>query len=127
MRTGPSQTALGPGELLKSISVPPPAEGTGVAYLRLSARSRVDLSAVSVAAGVRMEGGACVEARIALGAVGPTPLLAFAAAGMLEGQKLSSDLLEEVGRKAAEEAKPVTDVRATAPYRREMVYVLTKR
>jgi CO/xanthine dehydrogenase FAD-binding subunit len=65
--------------------------------------------------------------RIVLGAVAPTPMRAKRAEALLEGQILSEELAEKVGAIAAEEAKPISDVRSSADYRRAMVGAMTKR
>jgi carbon-monoxide dehydrogenase medium subunit len=84
---------------------------------------------VGVAALVTLEGkgGLCKEARIALGAVAPTPLRAKKAEGVITGKKIENGLIEEAAQIASEEARPITDVRGSAPYRTDIVRVLTKR
>ncbi|HEY3360191.1 MAG TPA: xanthine dehydrogenase family protein subunit M [Polyangia bacterium] len=124
---GPGATVLRPDELVVSVQVPPPPPRTGVAYQCLSERSHVDVSAVSVAALVTRDGPRCRAARIVLGAVGPTPLRAARAEELLAGQELSEALLREAGAAAAAAARPLSDVRASADYRRRMVAVLTRR
>jgi carbon-monoxide dehydrogenase medium subunit len=62
-----------------------------------------------------------------LGAVAPTPVRAKRAEAALEGQTLSEALAERVGAIAADESRPISDVRSTAEYRRAMVGVMTKR
>ena len=69
----------------------------------------------------------CTGVRIVLGAVAPTPIRAKRAEAALEGQVLSEALAEKVGHIAAEEAKPISDVRSSADYRRAMVGTMTKR
>lgn len=124
---GPSKTALAPDELLVRIHVPPPPKGTGTAYRCISARSKVDVSSVSVAAHVACEDGTIREARIVLGAVGPTPLRATKAEELLAGRKLTDELLAAAGDAAAAASRPISDVRASASWRRRMVGVLAKR
>jgi aerobic carbon-monoxide dehydrogenase medium subunit len=69
----------------------------------------------------------CADVRIVLGAVAPTPIRAKKAEAALEGQVLSEELAEKVGAIAAEEARPISDVRSSADYRRAMVGAMTKR
>jgi len=124
---GPRLTALEPDEILTAIQVPVPPPYSGASYQHLSARGRVDISAVCVGAMTVFEGSTCREIRIALGAVGPKPLRALEAENLLKGQSWTADMIDAAGRKAAEEARPISDVRASAEYRRQMVDVLTRR
>lgn len=126
--TGPGATVLKAGEILTEIHVPNQPAHTGGAYLRLT-RLSIDLAVVGVAALVTLEGkgGLCKEARIALGAVAPTPLRAKKAEGVITGKKIEDSLIEEAARIASAEARPITDVRGSAPYRTDIVRVLTKR
>jgi carbon-monoxide dehydrogenase medium subunit len=71
--------------------------------------------------------GVCSKARIALGAVAPIVMRATAAETLLEGQQLTAALVDEAGRKAAEECSPIDDIRASADYRRHTVHMLTRR
>jgi CO/xanthine dehydrogenase FAD-binding subunit len=124
---GPGQTALAHDELLVRIHVPPPPPDTGFAFAKLPARTHVDVSAVNVGVMVARKGAACCEARIVLGAVGPTPLRAHQAEERLVGATLGAKLLEEVGQLAASATKPIDDVRSSATYRRAMAAVLVRR
>lgn len=124
---GPAKTVLAPEEVLVCVSVPPPRPNSGYAYRNVQARAHVDVSAASVGAGVTAEQGRCAEVRIFLGAVGPTPLRAVAAEAHLRGRVLDSALLRQAGEIAAGECRPITDVRASASYRRRAVAVLTRR
>jgi carbon-monoxide dehydrogenase medium subunit len=127
--TGPRQTVLQPDELLVSLQVPAPADRTGGAYLKLKTRPALDIAIVGVAATVKLEPGDGVVqwARIALGAVAPTALRVPEAEALLAGQALEPELLEKVGRAAAAACRPISDLRASAEYRREMVAVLARR
>lgn len=124
---GPGQTALAPGEILMSIQVPLPPAGAGFAFRSISARSNVDMSAVSVGVMIRTDGDRIADSRIVLGAVGPTPLRASSAESILRGKASSDVLAKDAGQAAASEAKPISDVRASARWRRRMVGVLTTR
>jgi aerobic carbon-monoxide dehydrogenase medium subunit len=124
---GPGLTFLRPGEIVKAVFVPLPPAHTGTCYQSLSERGKVDIAAVGAAARVVLEGERCVDARIALGAVAPTPMRAFGAEKMLMERTWSLDQVEKAALRASREAKPITDMRATAAYRKKMVQVLTKR
>jgi CO/xanthine dehydrogenase FAD-binding subunit len=130
--TAPGQTVLKPGELLKAVTVPPAPAGSFGKYLK-AFRSAMDLATVGVAALVVFAPGAAPEAtvvrdaRLVLGAVAPTPMRAREAERMLTGQRLDEELIARASRKAAEEARPITDVRAPAEYRTTLVEVLSRR
>jgi carbon-monoxide dehydrogenase medium subunit len=118
---------LEPGEILTAIQVPPPPPHSGAAYQQVSARGKVDICAASVGAAVVFAGETCQEVRIFLGAVGPTPLRALETESLVRGKSFTEELLGQAGAQAAAEARPITDVRASADYRRQMVGVLTRR
>jgi carbon-monoxide dehydrogenase medium subunit len=127
--TGVRRTALEPDELLVEIRVPAPAQRSSSHYIKLKEREKMDIAFVGVASVVELEPGDGVvkDARIALGAVAPTVIRAGDAEAQLRGKQLSDEVLAEAGRLAAAAAKPISDVRASAEYRREMVDVLTRR
>lgn len=122
---GPGHTALETGEILTAIHVPLPSGGAS--YQHISARGKVDISAVCVGAMVLMDNDICRETRIFLGAVGPTPLRAEKTEDLIRGKKLTEEMIQKAGVQAARESKPITDVRASAEYRNKMVAVLTRR
>jgi carbon-monoxide dehydrogenase medium subunit len=123
---GPGKTALQDNELVAEIHLPAPQPHTGAAFFRRT-RTAMDIAVVCGAAMLQLSNGTCQNVRIALGAVGPTPLRATRAEAALRGQTLSDQVVEDASRIAAEEARPIDDVRSTAEYRREMVRVLTRR
>jgi CO/xanthine dehydrogenase FAD-binding subunit len=125
--TGPGQNVLKQGELVKSINVPVPPKGSGTSYQHISARGKVDISAVCVGAMLTMKGDICKDARIFLGAVAPTPMMAKNAQNILKGKKITEELLQTAGIEASKECKPITDMRASKEYRTLMVAVLTGR
>jgi aerobic carbon-monoxide dehydrogenase medium subunit len=123
---GPGKTALQDNELVAEIILPAPQPHTGAAFFRRT-RTAMDIAVVCGAAMLQLTNGTCENARIALGAVGPTPLRATRAEAVLRGQALTDQVIAEASRIASEEARPIDDVRSTAEYRREMVRVLTQR
>jgi aerobic carbon-monoxide dehydrogenase medium subunit len=126
---GPGKTVLTNGEILTEIHVPKAAPRSGCAYLKLSPRRAMDLAVVGVAAMVELDKAKsiCLEARIALGAVGLTAVRARNAEAVLKGSRLSDTLVEKAGHAASLECDPITDIRASEMYRREMVRVMVKR
>lgn len=126
--TAPGQTSLAPGELVVDFVLPAPAPRTGSAYLRMIPRSEMDIAIVGVGVCLSLdEGGTCRAARVALGAVAPTPLLVEEAAAALIGTSLSDSALEAAGAAATAAADPIDDKRGTVAYRRQVAGVLTRR
>jgi len=119
---GPGKTGLAPGELVTEIVVPPPPPRTGKVYIKHGRRKAMELATVGVA--VSLSG---TDIRIVLGAVAPTPIRARRAEQMLRGKTLNDELLEQAAEAAASESRPISNVRASAAYRRDMVVVLTRR
>jgi len=124
---GPGQTVIEKGEILTTVNVPVPPAGSGTSYQHISARGKVDISAVGVGAMLIMNGDICEDARIFLGAVAATPMMAVNAQDVLKGKNITEELLQTAGLEASKECKPITDMRATAEYRKLMVAVLTGR
>jgi CO/xanthine dehydrogenase FAD-binding subunit len=125
--TGPNETVLTDEEILQEIHVANlPAHSRG-AYVKLTPRRSMDLALVGVAAVVVAEDGICNDIRIALGAVAPTPMRARRAEDIVRGQSLSDEVIERAAQIAAEECHPISDHRASAQYRCDMVEALTKR
>ncbi len=126
--TGPGKNVLETGEIITAIQLPAPGPASGSAYIRLSARSKVDICAVGVAGYVALDAqGKLADCRLALAAVAPTPLRCQEAEAMLTGQTPGDDLLERAAQSAAQACSPIDDMRASAAYRRQMVQVLARR
>ncbi len=124
---GPRRTALEPGEIMAEIVVPL-QDGFKARFVRLGRRKALTLAIVNVAAGVSVRnGGDIAQARIALGAVAPTPIRAHKAEQVLQGQKITPELLAEAAHLAATETSPISDLRASADYRRKISVVLVRR
>ncbi|MCG6908883.1 MAG: xanthine dehydrogenase family protein subunit M [Deltaproteobacteria bacterium] len=124
---GPGITALKPAEIVTAVTVPPPPPASGAAYVHLSARGKVDCSAVCVGTQVVMQGLKVKDARVFVGACAPVPIRAPKAERAVIDTTFSERKAEKAGESAAREAAPITDVRATRDYRNQMVAVLTKR
>jgi len=126
--TGPRKTLLN-GALLVEIAIPALSRGlrTGWSYQKLG-RIETDIAVVNVAAGLCLDrAGRCAWARIALGAVGPTPMRAHKAEALLAGQMLTQESVDRVGDTVMQQVRPIDDLRASAEYRREMSRVLVRR
>ncbi|HEY3302377.1 MAG TPA: xanthine dehydrogenase family protein subunit M [Candidatus Binatia bacterium] len=126
---GPGQTVMAAEEILTSIIIPPVSPSLVGEYIKFSPREMMDLAYVGVAVALVLNGGQkrCAKARISLCAVSPTPMRARRAEALLENQIMTEELAERAGAEAAAESKPISDVRSSADYRREMVRVNTKR
>jgi CO/xanthine dehydrogenase FAD-binding subunit len=124
---GPRLTVLQPGEILTEIIVPL-QERFRANFLRFGRRKALTLSIVSVAAGVTTNGKReIIDVRISLGAVAPTPMRAYKAEQLLQGRTASAELLEEAAAVAASETRPISDLRASAEYRRRLSALLVGR
>lgn len=126
--TAPGKTSLARGEFVSEFRLPPrPAHG-GDAYLRSIPRTEMDIAVVG--AGVSLvlgTDGTCTAARIALGAVGPTVVLAPEAAAVLTGSRFEDAALDRMAEAVRAACKPIDDKRGTASYRTAMAAVLVRR
>jgi carbon-monoxide dehydrogenase medium subunit len=122
------ETALEHNELLTEIQVPAIPPYTGVAYTKFNVIES-DLATVGVAVSITLGSGdgVCQDVRIALGASAPTPIRAKQAEAVLKRKKVTDNVLKEAGEIAATEAEPISDIYASAEYRRELIKVLVKR
>ncbi|MFQ5804281.1 MAG: FAD binding domain-containing protein [Candidatus Methylomirabilales bacterium] len=126
---GPQKTVLEADEMLAEIQVPVPPPRTGTSFLKLGRRKALTLAIVNAAALVSLgEDGRTLESvRIALGAVAPTPVRLKKVEHTLQGRTISESLIDEAATTAADETAPISDLRATAEYRRAISRVLVKR
>jgi carbon-monoxide dehydrogenase medium subunit len=125
---GPGRTALEPDEVVTHVQLDALEDGEGSCYQRFTVRRSMDLAFVGVAVRLRVDrdSGAITKASIALGAVGPTVQLVDAAAGQLLGQPLTPDAIAAAADAASRLCSPISDVRASADYRRHLVRVLVR-
>lgn len=126
---GPGQTVMSAEEILTEVTIPKTGPRLVGEYIKFSPREMMDLAYVGVAVAYNLgeKDKKCDGVRIVLGAVAPIPIRAKRAEAALEGQVLTEQLAEKIGAIAAEEAKPISDVRSSAEYRRAMVGAMTKR
>lgn len=127
--TGPGQTVLGHDEVMTEILIPPPPPSSAAVYIKHGIRKALDIAVVGVAVGITLgrDAARCERARVVLGAVAPTPMRARRAEAVLEGNVLEATLARAAGTTAAEEARPITDVRGSEYYRRRVVAALVER
>lgn len=119
------QTALGQGELVTEVFIPGLPNGNGSAFLNL-VRTKSDIAKVSVAVSLTAADNSCIDCRIVLGAVAPTPIRAKEAEETLKGKSLDSKAIEAAAQTAMKATKTITDLRSTAEYRRKMTSVLVR-
>ena len=125
--TGPGRTARAPNELLCAIRLPLPVPGFVGRFFKFGTRPALDISAISIAIGGVRSGRALTHVRVAYGAVAPVPLRARRTEAALEGAPLDAAAIDRVAATARDEVRPIDDVRASAWYRKELVFNMTKR
>jgi carbon-monoxide dehydrogenase medium subunit len=122
---GVNSTAMATDEVLTEIQIPSVPKGTGSAFLKIT-RVGADISKISCAVTVERKGEICKSCQIVLGAVAPVPLKLKKTNRIIVGKHVDSSLLDEVGHGVSDEIKPITDIRSTADYRRQVASVLFK-
>jgi carbon-monoxide dehydrogenase medium subunit len=125
--TGPSRTVLEPDELLVSLHIPPPRPGFGARYIRFIPRNEMDIAVAGAGVSVELENGVFKSARVALAAVGPTPIFVEAAGEALVGKPVNDESIAAAAQIASDTARPITDMRGTIEFRKHLCEVLTRR
>ncbi len=127
--TAPGQTVLNNGEFLVSLHIPPPQPGFGASYLRFIPRNEMDIAVVGAGASLTLAEDlrTITSARVALGAVAPTPLFIPEAGESLTGREATPQNIEAAARIAQSAARPISDMRGTAGQRRHLSFVLARR
>jgi len=123
----PNQTVLEKNEIIKEVIFPKPNAITKMDYLKFGLRNAMAISVVSLAISVQWENEECKKVRVALGAVAPKPMRAYGVEAILANQKITKELIEACGEKVTKEISPISDIRASAEYRRSMTQVLLRR
>ncbi|MGB9071841.1 MAG: FAD binding domain-containing protein [Terriglobales bacterium] len=124
---GDNYRKLQPNELVTRVFLPAASAGYRGAYRKLRVRGSIDYPLAGVAVALKRSNGHIADARIAITAVNPAPVLIKDAAKLLAGKSLTEELAETVGDLVARTAKPLTTSALTPEYRREMIRVFTKR
>ena len=122
---GPGKTVLSSKELLIEVQLPESKDGTGSAFLKV-VRVAADPAKLNVAVAIEREKDVCKDCRIALGSVAPKPFRTIEAEDILKGKRLTMDLIEKTSQRASEEIQPITDIRSTVEYRREVTKVIVR-
>ena len=124
---GPGETTLAPEEILIEVQIPLTKPTGSSCFIKLGRRNAFTLSIVAVATLVKVKNGIFDDIRIALGAVAPTPIRASKAEEHLTGKKTSKPVIDDGAKVVTSEVATISDVRASAEYRRDMSYILTNR
>ena len=125
---GPYETVMEQGEIVVGVEVPRPAPGSGGCHLKFTVGSPENKPVANVSALLTIDAssGRCTAARLVLGAVGATPVIAKSADGLV-GETPSADRFAEVAVLAAEETDPIEDLRGPVWYKRRIARVLVER
>lgn len=124
---GPNKTVLAKDEIITQISFLKPKDSAKGSYIKLGLRNSMAISVVSIAVMLEMKGKVCQKARIALGAVAPTPIRAYRVEKILEGKEINQEIIKECSALVKEEISPISDIRASAEYRELATSVLLRR
>jgi len=124
---GPNKTVLAEDEIITQITFSKPKNSAKCIYIKLGLRNSMAISVVSIAVMLEMEGKVCQKARVALGAVAPTPIRIFRVEKNLEGKEINQEFIQECSTIVKEEILPISDIRASAEYRKLATVVLFKR
>jgi carbon-monoxide dehydrogenase medium subunit len=127
--TGPGQTELGQGEMLTKIIIPTLKSNTGMAYIKQTTRQALEIAIVGIAGLIQLDNkkNKCISCRVVIGACAPTPLRIQSAEERLIGKKITEKILLQASIEASNTVQPITDIRGSDSYRREMVRVQCKR
>ncbi len=126
---GPGKTILKDSALLKKIIIPLMPRNSAGIYFKESPRRAMDLAVVGVSCLMTLDSDKkkCVDCRIALGAVAPTPIRAKKAERPMMNRQITEKQIAAAGETASGECSPISDVRGSAQFRREMVKVFVRK
>jgi carbon-monoxide dehydrogenase medium subunit len=125
----PGKNVLQHGEFLLGVKVPPRKPNFGAHYMRFIPRNEMDIAVVGAGVSVVLDDSIqkILSARIALGAVAPTPLFVEEAGTYLAGKEITQENIQEAAKIAQAAARPISDLRGTAEHRKHLCAVLTRR
>lgn len=121
------ESSIQVGEVLTELIIPLPSSRRRTVYLKYLPRTADDYPTVGVAATAQVEDGLCKEIRVALGAVAPTPIRAKVVEEVLEGREATPQMIRLAAESVADQVDPLTDIRGSAEYKRDMAVVFTRR
>lgn len=127
--TGNRRNLLEAGEIVSKFKIPEPEKKSACKYGYVGLRKAMEIDAVNMAVNIVLDadGETIKNVKLVMGSVSPRPLVSEMAPQLLKGQKLTGELIEKVGEAAQAEAKPISDVRASAEYRRDVVSALARK
>jgi CO/xanthine dehydrogenase FAD-binding subunit len=126
---GPGQTSLADDEILVKLTIALPAPHSGAKFLRFIPRNEMDIAVANVAVALELDeaGTTFKSARIAIGAVAPTPLFVEEAGAALTGNEVNDESIAAAALIAKDAARPIDDMRGTVAHRKQLIEVLTGR
>ncbi len=123
--TGPGKTSLEKGEIVTAVKMPAVPDNSSSAFMRI-ARVTLDIAKINCAAWVRVENNICKEVKIAIGSVAPTVVRARSTENLLTGQEMTQEVIEKAAAASVKDISPITDIRSTDKYRKQVVTVLVR-
>lgn len=124
---GPGKTSRKPNELLTAVEIDAPPSGFISRFFKFGTRPALDISTISIGLGGVSDGKRLRNARVAIGAVAPTPIRAPQVEEALEGKLLDSATIAAAAAAAGRDIRPISDLRASDWYRRELVHNMLER
>jgi len=124
---GPRKTVLHDDEMITSIKIKDDSINKNGCFIKLGLRQAMAISVATVALILEVEKDKVTDIRIAMGSIAPTPLRLITVEGFLKNKKIDDELIEEAIKKVREEVNPISDIRASAEYRRYISGILFKR
>ncbi|MFH2003107.1 MAG: xanthine dehydrogenase family protein subunit M [Planctomycetota bacterium] len=124
---GPRMTVVRKDEIMTGIFIPELPPHTGTAYEKFKLRGASAIAVVGAAARLTLDGKKIIDVRVAVGAAAPTPILIKKISEFLKGKELTQENLKAAGVFASQKVRPITDVRGSKEYRRDLAGVLTER
>lgn len=126
---GNRKNDLKEGEILYKFILPEPAKNSACRYGHIGLRNAMEIDCANMAAAVELEEDkeTIKNVKLVMGSVAIKPLVSQAVPSLLAGKKLTDDLIAKVGEAAQSEAKPISDVRASAEYRKDVIGALARR
>jgi len=124
--TGPGKTVKQDNELLTAVLFNKPDDNFVACFKKSGPRPALEIAAVSLAVGGELKDNRLRNVRVAMGAVGPAPLRARRLEAYLEGKPLNADNIKMAAETAADDARPIDDIRASIWYRNHLIRIYTE-